>query len=103
MRILSIHDLEIVSGAVGPQGALIGAVSGAAGYVGNAMATGEGDVGGLIGATTAGAVGGFLLGPAGLGAGQLTASTILGAEVGYYSGMLGGQVQNAFSAGTNYN
>ena len=103
MKELSICDLEFVSGAVGPPGALIGGVTAAAGYIGNSMATGEGSAEGLVGATVTGAVGGFILGPAGLGAGQIAASTAVGAHIGYYSGMLGGQVQNAFTAGTNYN
>ncbi|WP_143497275.1 hypothetical protein [Pseudomonas sp. Irchel s3h17] len=103
MRELSIKDLEIVSGAVGPPGAIIGGVTAAAGYIGNAMATGEGNVSGLIGNTAAGAVAGFVLGPAGLGAGQIAASTAAGAQIGYYSGMLGGQIQSAIdAAGTNY-
>ena len=102
MREISITEMELVSGAVGPAGALIGGITTAAGYVGNAMTTGEGSVEGLIGQTVAGAVAGALLGPAGLRAGQIAASSAIGVEVGYYTGSLGGQIQNALMAGTNY-
>jgi hypothetical protein len=38
-----------------------------------------------------------------MGVAQTTAATILGAEVGFYSGMMGGQAQSAINAaGTNY-
>ncbi|WP_223534308.1 hypothetical protein [Pseudomonas sp. GL-B-16] len=103
MRELTICDFELVSGAVGPPGAVVGAVTGAATYIGGAMATGQGDIAGLTASAVAGGAAGFILGPAGMGVAQTTAASILGAEVGFYSGMLGGQVQSAVNAaGTNY-
>lgn len=103
MRELSIEEGELVGGGVGPVGAVIGGISGGAAYAGSAIVTGSGSLGGFASGVAIGAASGFLLGPAGMSATQVTASTIVGAEVGFYSGMLGGAVENGVNAaGTNY-
>jgi hypothetical protein len=99
MRELSMHELAVVSGAVGP----VGAASGAASYIGYASGSGQGSVAGLLGAVVVGGVVGFVSGPVGVTALQNGALTVVGTQVGFYSGMSGGLAERAFnSAGTNY-
>lgn len=103
MRKFSVEDLELVSGALGPVGVIIGGAAGAS-YIGNTIATGEGSVAGLVGSVATGAALGFLTGPASMGAMQTAASVILVGTTGFYGGMAGGYVQKAIdAAGTNYN
>lgn len=103
MKELSTRDLELVSGAVGPIGAVIGAATGAATYVGYSIATGQGSLSGLFGSTATSAGVGFVSGPTGLSAMQAGALTIGGTQLGFYGGMLGGYVQSGIdAAGTNY-
>jgi len=104
VRELSMQDMEMVSGAFGPVGAAIGAVSGAATYVGYAAGSGEGSFAGLVGNTLAGAAIGFATGPAGLSAMQTGAYVVIGSQVGFYGGMAGGLTERAIdAAGTDYN
>ncbi|MCY1392048.1 hypothetical protein D3C76_355740 [compost metagenome] len=104
MRELTILDAELVSGAVGPGGAAIGAVSAAAGYVGYAAATGEGSFTGLVGNVALGAAVGFVTGPASASVTQAGANTIVYGQVSMYGGMVGGYIENSLNAaGTNYN
>lgn len=88
MRELTSEEAKSVTGAVGPVGAVVGAVGGAAAYYGESIGSGEGSWGGLVTATAIGAIGGFVMGPsANLGAW----STITG-TVGFYSGLLSGGI-----------
>ncbi|WP_313054767.1 hypothetical protein [Pseudomonas lopnurensis] len=104
MRELSMRDMEIVSGAVGPVGAAIGAASAAAGYIGYATARGEGNLSDFLGTTAMGALGGFVAGPAGATAMQNGALAIIGTQSAFYAGMAGGFTANALdAAGTDYN
>ncbi|WP_157666796.1 hypothetical protein [Aeromonas salmonicida] len=101
MKELSIEELELVSGAMGPAGAAVGGIAGGAGYIGYAVATGEGDLAGFAGAVGGGAAMGFL-GPAGGGL-ALGAETVLATQVGFYGGMATGYIEDAFNwAGADY-
>ncbi len=103
MRELSMCDMELVSGAVGPVGAAIGAGAAAAGYIGYAIGTGEGNMTDFLGATGAGAIGGFFFGPAGGAIMQTGAHAVLQPTIGFYGGMAAGFGMSALdSAGTNY-
>ncbi|MCY1392050.1 hypothetical protein D3C76_355760 [compost metagenome] len=103
MRELTVFDFELISGGVGPVGAALGGVTAGAQYIGYGAARGEGSFIGLVGSVAGGAALGFVAGPAGVGAMQIGASAIVGAQVGMYSGMAGGYIQNALeAAGTNY-
>ncbi|EKP0299050.1 hypothetical protein ABR850_06815 [Aeromonas veronii] len=101
MKELSIEELELVSGAMGPAGAVVGGIAGGAGYIGSATVTGEGDVAGFAGAVGSGAAVGFL-GPMGGGV-ALGAEVVLATQVGFYGGMLSGFIEDAFNwAGADY-
>lgn len=102
MKDLCIDELELVAGGYGVGGAVAGAISGGAGYVGYQTMTGEGSLKDFAGAVALGAVSGFVLGPA--GAQAATSSGILGGHVMFYGGMATGTTVNWMnSAGTNYN
>ncbi|MGK8204800.1 hypothetical protein ACRS8P_19425 [Burkholderia cenocepacia] len=104
MREISIQDLKVVSGAVGPVGAFLGGLGGGASYLGQASVTGQASPGGFASAIVAGAALGFFTGPATPTLMQAGAMTILSGQLGFYSGMAAGFVENAAnSAGTNYN
>ncbi|EMH3347255.1 hypothetical protein V6G86_003627 [Burkholderia multivorans] len=104
MRELSIRELKVVSGAVGPIGAALGGVGGGAIYLGQASVTGQASPTGLASAILAGATLGFFTGPATPALMQAGAMTILNGQLGFYSGMAAGFLENATnSAGTNYN
>jgi hypothetical protein len=90
MRELTDDEIGYVSGSWGIVGAVVGAIGGAAAYYGNSVVTGDGSWGGMAGATLAGAVGGFFLGPTG----QLGANSILSGTFGVYGGMISGGVEN---------
>jgi hypothetical protein len=96
---LRIDELELVAGGFGVGGAVAGAISAGAGYIGYQTMVGEGSLRDFAGAVALGAVSGFLLGPA--GAQAVTSSSILGGQVMFYGGMASGMAMNA--AGTNYN
>jgi hypothetical protein len=107
MRELSIKDLTLIGGGVGPLGALSGAVVAGATYVGYETINGGGSMTGFIGTVATGAATGFITGPAGAYAN--TAVAIGGGQLGYYAGMGGAMVQGGLDAagvnysGTNYN
>lgn len=104
MRELSIQEMKVVSGALGPVGAAIGGLGGGATYLGQASVTGQASLSGLASAIVAGAAAGFFTGPATPTLMQAGAMTILSGQLGFYSGMAAGFVENAAnSAGTNYN
>ncbi|HDV6319463.1 hypothetical protein KGP65_18240 [Burkholderia multivorans] len=104
MREISIQDLRAVSGAVGPAGAIFGGLASGASYLGQASVTGQGNPGGFASAILAGAALGFFTGSATPTLMQAGAMTILSGQLGFYSGMAAGFLENATnSAGTNYN
>lgn len=65
MRQLTIEETQKVSGGVGPAGAVVGALTGAAGYLGAAVTSGQFSWRGLAYNTGAGAVLGAIAGPVG--------------------------------------
>lgn len=107
MKELSVSELELVSGAFGPAGAVGGGIIAGAGYLGGAAATGEGDATGFATAVGAGAIGGFVAGPAGAGV-AYGAEVIAFSQISFYSGLAAGYISNAFDfsggdyAGQNY-
>jgi hypothetical protein len=102
LKDITIKELEVVSGGIGVPGAIAGAFTAGAGYVGFEATTGGGSMTGFVSAVAAGAVAGFVSGPAG---GQAVASTIIaGGSASFYGGMAAGFGLNAWNAaGTNYN
>lgn len=88
---LSQKEMSETKGKVGPAGAFVGAIGGAAGYIGTAIGSGNGSVAGFAGATVAGAIGGFIAGPSG----QIAANAILASQLGFYGGLAGGYVESA--------
>ncbi len=72
--------------------------------MGYAGGSGQGSLAGLVGSVVVGAFVGAVSGPVGVTAMQNGALTIVGTQVGFYSGMAGGLVERAAdAAGTNYN
>lgn len=72
--------------------------------MGQASVTGQASPTGLASAILAGATLGFFTGPATPTLMQAGAMTILNGQLGFYSGMAAGFLENATnSAGTNYN
>ncbi|MEN7529926.1 MULTISPECIES: hypothetical protein [unclassified Cupriavidus] len=83
---IDTSEMDEVRGRFGPVGAAIGAITGAAGYFGEAIVSGQGSTQGLLIATGVGAATGFIMGPAG----NLGANAILGGTMGFYGGMATG-------------
>lgn len=107
MRELTMSEYKLVSAAFGPAGAAVGALAGAATYVGAAVGSGKQDAsfGGLAESVVAGALGGFIFGPGAATLGQAVSATMLSTQVGFYVGMGGGFFSSFFSddaAGTNF-
>ena len=65
MRELTVRETENIRGGWGVPGAGVGALTGAAGYLGHASTSGGFSWGGLARATVTGAVLGAIAGPAG--------------------------------------
>lgn len=101
LKDITIKELEVVSGGVGIPGAIAGAISAGAGYVGFEGTTGGGSMAGFVATVAAGALVGFVTGP---GGGQAVAAAISGGSASFYGGMAAGFGFNAWNAaGTNYN
>lgn len=65
MRELNVKQIQEVNGGFGPSGAGLGAVIGAAGYLGSAATSGNFSWGGFGAATAAGGLSGFVGNPVG--------------------------------------
>ena len=65
MRELNVKEIQEANGGFGPAGAGLGAVIGAAGYLGSAATSGNFSWGGLGAATAAGGLSGAVGGPIG--------------------------------------
>lgn len=91
---LSKAEIEKVTGGVGPGGAVVGAVGGAAGYYGDSISSGEGSWGGLAHATLGGAITGFFLGPAA----NIGTWSVLAGTVGFYAGLVTGGVSSVIDS-----
>ena len=63
-----LEEAEIISGAVGPAGAVAGGVAGAAGYVGGLLGGGTFKTSGFLASVGTGALAGAISGPAGIAA-----------------------------------
>ncbi|MDH0303786.1 MULTISPECIES: hypothetical protein [unclassified Pseudomonas] len=102
MKDLLIEELELIAGGYGVPGAVVNAAIAGAGYIGYQSMTGEGSMNGFATTVAAGAISGFIAGPA--GAQAVAAGAIAGTQVSFYSGMAGGMMSNWMNAaGTNYN
>ncbi|MDF9619078.1 hypothetical protein P5705_15630 [Pseudomonas entomophila] len=102
MKDLHIEELELIAGGYGIPGAVVGAAVAGAGYIGYQTMKGEGSIDDFATTVAAGAIGGFVAGPA--GAQAVAAGAIAGTQVSFYSGMAGGMLNNWMNAaGTNYN
>ena len=67
MREITLEEAEIVGGAVGPPGAVIGGLAGAAGYIGSRLGGGTFETKGFLGSVVGGALAGAISGPVGIG------------------------------------
>lgn len=109
MRNISIKNLEIIAGGVGPVGAAIGAVAGSTGYLAERAAAGEEFQYDQLGyAAGIGAVGGFFGGPAGSTALRTGAGAIAHTTTAFYGGLAVGSAERMMksdgrdTAGVNY-
>lgn len=98
MRDITVEELEMVAGAVGPVGAVGGAAMGVATYLGSQ--TGGGSINGadlaLVAVAVAGALVGAITGPAGIG--SIAAGTTTGFGAGVITGN-GSQMWGSASTG----
>ncbi|OUM30984.1 hypothetical protein B8W72_16410 [Pseudomonas putida] len=96
MRDITVEELEMVAGAVGPVGAVGGAAMGVATYLGSQ--TGGGSINGadLALVAVAGALVGAITGPAGIG--SIAAGTTTGFGAGVITGN-GSQMWGSASTG----
>ncbi|WP_110993322.1 hypothetical protein [Pseudomonas sichuanensis] len=102
MKDLLIEELELIAGGYGVSGAVVGAAAAGAGYIGYQSMSGEGSMNGFATTVAAGAISGFVAGPA--GAQAVAAGAIAGTQASFYGGMAGGMMSNWMNAaGTNYN
>jgi hypothetical protein len=67
MREITLEEAEVVGGAVGPPGAAIGGLAGAAGYIGSRLGGGTFQTNGFLAAVGVGALAGAITGPVGIG------------------------------------
>lgn len=94
MRELTWSEAEVVSGAVGPPGAIVGAAAGVVGYVGFQAGSGSPATwSGATGAAVAGGVAGFFT-P------TTTAQAIGTGMAGFYGGLAGGLASRGGGGGS---
>lgn len=91
---LGSQEMASASGRFGPVGAAVGAITGAAGYFGEAIVSGNGSASGLIIATTVGAAAGFLTG----GTSSFGASAIAFGSIAFYGGLATGMLNRGCSS-----
>lgn len=77
---------------MGVAGMIISGISTAAGYIGYAAVSGEGSLRGFLGTTATGALAGFF-GPGG----HIVANSIIGSQIGFYTGMAGGLIDRSMN------
>lgn len=82
MREITLEEAEIISGAVGPAGALAGGAAGAAGYVGGLLGGGTFKTSGFLASVGTAALAGAISGPVGI------AAALRNAGVGFGSGVI---------------
>lgn len=90
MRELDKAEINLVTGAAGPGGAVVGAIGGATAYYGDSIASGEGSWRGMAQATLYGAITGFVLGPAA----NIGTWSVLTGVVGFYGGLATGGISS---------
>jgi len=84
MREITMEEAEIISGAVGPAGAVAGGVAGAAGYIGSLLGGGTFQTSSFLASAGVGALAGAISGPAGI------AGALRNAGVGFGGGVITG-------------
>lgn len=93
MREITFAEAELICGAQGVPGAVLGAVTAATGYIGTSVGGGTFDTADFVGVTVTGAVIGAVTGPAGI------ARTVGAAGAGYGGGIIGGGISREMRGG----